>query len=156
MILEVYNVQLTNLIPSALQGNDPPQTIEDVGREIEQVTVIIKQSALSTIPTIKPRRSTRIYINDSTLKMKCKASKHAWSSWKNAGRPRAGPLYDTMKSTKKEVTMYVSQCRAREERARIQQRARKSNLHGSVFQGEKLLAKSWLLMEKSSPRRLHY
>ena len=56
------------------------------------------------------------------LKQKCQRSKVAWRHWRNAGRPRSGPLYQNMKAAKYEVKLYVRKCRARQERKVIQTR----------------------------------
>ena len=86
------------------------------------MTKAMLQCALNSIPKVKPRTHEKRYINDSTLKTKCKASKCAWFRWKDAGKPRAGPLFQSMLSTKKNVKTYVRKCRAKVERARIQSR----------------------------------
>lgn len=41
---------------------------------------------------------------------------YAWSRWKDAGEPRAGPLFEAMLSTKNDVKTYVRKCRAKEQR----------------------------------------
>ena len=102
--------------------SDPPPNINEMNNEIECMATFLKQSAIDTIPAFKARKSKKRYIKDEKLKTKCNASRDAWRRWKNCGHPRSGMAYDLMKEAKKEVKQYVSICRAREERAKIQRR----------------------------------
>ena len=52
--------------------------------------------------------------------MKCKASKHAWSRWKDTGKPRAGPLFELMCSTKKDLRHNMSGSVGPKKREKIQ------------------------------------
>lgn len=64
----------------------------------------------------------KLYIHDFSLKEKCKQSKESWRYWRDASRPRSGPLYEDMKFKKQDVKQHVDICCARQERKHLQQR----------------------------------
>ena len=69
------------------------------------VTSILHHAATETIPVIRNSTKVKNYIRDDELKQKCQRSKVAWRHWRNAGRPRSGPLYQNMKAAKYEVKL---------------------------------------------------
>ena len=102
--------------------NHSLETIAEIDEEIIAVTSILHHAATETIPVIRNSTKVKNYIRDDELKQKCQRSKVAWRHWRNAGRPRSGPLYQNMKAAKYEVKLYVRKCRARQERKVIQTR----------------------------------
>ncbi len=95
---------------------------EIIDKEITAVTNLIHNAAASCIPAYRGKRRRKMFIHDESLAVKCRKSKAAWKRWRNAGRPQSGLLYDSMKSSKRDVKQYVNICRVRDERTRIQQR----------------------------------
>ncbi len=99
----------------------PLASVQDVEVEINDLTKILKQAALDSIPRRTLHRAKKKYVHDDHLRSLCKS---AWRKWRDAGRPRNCPLHDLMKNAKRNVKEYVRICRGREERAELQRRDR--------------------------------
>ncbi len=78
----------------------------------------------STIPPVKLPKDHRDkrHVKDALLSNLCWKSRNAFREWKEAGRPLAGPVYESRKECKRRVSLYASKCRARLERKTIQRR----------------------------------
>uniref|UniRef100_A0A1X7TBW4 Reverse transcriptase domain-containing protein n=1 Tax=Amphimedon queenslandica TaxID=400682 RepID=A0A1X7TBW4_AMPQE len=63
-----------------------------------------------------------MFFRHNELKVKCRESKKAWSSWNRCGRPANGPLFDNLQQKKYEVRQKLKQCYGNLERQRIQDR----------------------------------
>ena len=59
------------------------------------------------------------FIKEPILSTLCKQSKQAWKLWRDAGRPKKGPLLIKRNESKK-VKLYILKCRACQEQKRIQ------------------------------------
>ena len=103
-------------------SSPPPANPHDLTQELASVCQLLTIHALHHIPCTRGVRRKKFH--DDTLSRLCFSSKQAWKKWKSAGRPRSGPLYDTimMKSSRSAVKKYVRICRAKEERALLQRR----------------------------------
>ena len=93
---------------------------DDINQEITRVARELVLLAKSTMPLRKQRRKP--YIKDQTLSLLCHQNRLARSSWISSGRPRAGSLYEDMKSAKRELKSHLFRCRARVERKILQKR----------------------------------
>ena len=85
----------------------PLVSITEVEKVIASVVTLLHQAAAATIPASSHKSRIKNFIHDEKLKQKCQASESAWRSWQNANRPRSGPLYEQMKTTKNEVKSHV-------------------------------------------------
>ena len=143
-IQEFQEYASSNLSPLL---NHSLETIAEIDEEIMAVTSILHHAATETIPVIRNSTKVKNYIRDDELKQKCQRSKVAWHHWRNAGRPRSGPLYQNMKAAKYEVKVSVRKCRARQERKVIETRdemfknkhARRFNIHQKRSHCRKLI-----------------
>ena len=109
----------------------PLVSIAEVDHEIASVTTLLHQAASATIPSIRRKLHVKNFVQDQELKLKCKASKSAWRFWRNANRPRSGPIYQQMKIARNVVKAHVRKCRAKQERKTIQARDACSELRMS-------------------------
>ena len=97
--------------------------IEEVDQDIEFVSSSLLNIASSTIAKRIPHKPSRKHrIRDSFLSTLCWQSRVAYRDWKAAGCPRCGDKYEKREKTKREVSIYLSKCRARSERRHIQKR----------------------------------
>ena len=97
--------------------------IEEVDQDIEFVSSSLLNITSSTIAKRIPHKQSRKHrIRDSFLSTLCWQSRVAYRDWKAAGCPRCGDKYEKRKKTKREVSVYLSKCRARSERRHIQKR----------------------------------
>ena len=115
-------VNFQNMVSSSLTPflEHPLVSITEVDKEIASVVTLLHQAAAATIPISRCKSRVKHFIHDEELKQKCQASKSAWKTWRDANRPRSGPLYQQMKTTKYEVKSHVRKCRAKQERKTIQ------------------------------------
>ena len=97
--------------------------IEELERDIALVSKSLVNISLSTISIAKPycpKPNRRI--SDSFLSTLCWRSRVAYRKWKAAGCPRSGHDYESRRKSKRDVSSYLSKCRARLERNKIQKR----------------------------------
>ena len=115
-----FQSELSNTLPPILSM--PLECTDDVEMQLSAGTRVIQEAALKHIPFRRNKQHVKLYIYDALLKVKCKESNDSWRCWRDAGRPRSGPVYDTMKSKKQDIKVYVNSCRARQTRKHLQQR----------------------------------
>ena len=96
--------------------------IDDLNTDILHVANELKSAATAHIPAKKNKRNNSHNIQDRTLSHLCWKSRRAFCTWKQAGRPRSGALYEERRKCKRDVQHYLNQKRGRIERRRIQQR----------------------------------
>ena len=111
----------STLLPRLGRLKTPICSVKDLESEISSMVTLLKEASLDTIPSLSCRVMKKTF-HDDTLRSKCASSKTAWWDWVNAGRPRVGNLYQSMKNAKKDVKMHVKRCHAKDERRRIQKR----------------------------------
>ncbi len=114
---------VTSFLSLVLQ-HPTPSSLEDLNAEIVKVSKFMMDNARNLLPTFKPKKRKSKFYHDDTLAQKCKRSKATWRAWRDEGRPRAGPLYDDLKQAKREIKSFLQQCKAKDDRKRIQQRDR--------------------------------
>ena len=79
-------------------------------------------TASEIIPKFRQKRKTKLYVHDDDITQKYHTSKQAWKLWRDAGRPRSGPLFNSMKKAKYEVKSYIRSLRAKQDRRKLQAR----------------------------------
>ncbi len=95
------------------------QDTHEVEKDIELLSDTLLSSATSTLPHVSQRRSQNKNLHDSELRSLCSKSRKAFWAWKQAGRPRHGPLFEERKVAKLAVKNRLLLCRASKERARL-------------------------------------
>ena len=98
-----------------------PLDDKSLDREIAEVSHFLCSAAQEMIPVIREKKKKSFYRNED-LKQKSKENKAAWRLWVDAGRPREGRVYDSMKAAKYDVKQCLKLCKAKDERKRIQSR----------------------------------
>ena len=95
-------------------------SIHEIESDISLVCKSLVSAAASTIPHFRPsNHGARRHVKDTFLSSLCWHSREAFRQWKAAGCPRSGPVYEKRKKCKRDVSSYLSKCRARVERISI-------------------------------------
>ena len=131
-------------------------SVTEIDGEIASVVSIIHQAAAATIPPSGKKSQVKNFVRDEELKQKCQASKSAWRIWRNANRPRTGPLYEQMKTTKSEVKSFVRKLRAKQERMTLQACSGPRMRDVSIYTGKGWSAKSSWWMERLSQMMMDF
>ena len=92
----------------------------DLDEEISFVSEKLSQIALFTLPSCQPKKRKKHFVNNKELQERSIYVKMAWKRWRNAGRPRSGPLFNEKNASKREVTKFANKCRARMDRKQWQ------------------------------------
>ena len=95
-------------------------SVEQVDNEVKHVSWLLVDAAVKTLPHSQKRNSQRY--QDSTLSSLCVRSRMARRSWREAGCPREGPLYDEKRNLRRAVRRRVKICAAKRVRYRIRKR----------------------------------
>ena len=85
------NRPTTLLVPSY-------SSIEEVEHDLHYVCQKLIEAANLLIPKMKTRATEKV--RDKTLSHLCWKSRCAFRNWKEAGRPRSGPIADEMRSVR--------------------------------------------------------
>ena len=89
------------------------QTINELESEISFITHFLTLSAREYLPTYIPsKQKKKPWFKDSELTNLSKESKNAWRVWNGANRPTSGPIYDEMKTSKKNIRKRIRHLRA--------------------------------------------
>ena len=99
----------------------PLSTIDKVNSKISSLASFLYLTVSKIIPKFRQKRKTKLYIHDDAITQKCHTSKQAWKLWRDVGRPRFGPLFNSMKA-KYEDKSYIRSLRATQERRKLQAR----------------------------------
>ena len=120
--IPLYSREVSNAILPLLSSTF--QSVDDLNSEIISVCSILTNAASKHLPSLCPRKAkpSKPHINDPELRLLCKQSRKVWEKWKSAGRSCEGQLYEDKLDSKKKVQQFVTSCRARSERAKIQSR----------------------------------
>ena len=95
-------------------------TIQEIEVDISHVSKSLLSAATSSIPHFSSLSSHSCRrIIDAYLSTLCGRSRDAFRQWKEAGRPRSGPVFKKRKKCKKDISLHLSKCR---ERISIQKR----------------------------------
>ena len=79
-------------------------------------------SSLVLSPHTGWKSKMKLYIKVEALQSIYKEQRKAGKRWSDAGKPRIGPLYEQQKGLKKQVSQYLRDLQAAEERQEIQKR----------------------------------
>ena len=93
---------------------------QEIGSEIGQVSSILVECGLQTLPLTNGRKSHRW--KDEVLNNLCALSKNARKVWVKVGRPPSGPEFDEKCRLRREV--WKRFCAGKAERLRIRRRDR--------------------------------
>ena len=96
-------------------------SIEEIEADLQHVCQRLVEAADLLIPRKNTTRTPVNRVKDKTLSHLCWKSRCAFRHWKNAGRPRTGPVAEERKKCKRLVNVHLNKCRARQERRQIQQ-----------------------------------
>ena len=99
----------TNEIVRPLLNKDYT-TIDEIDCDLQIVCKDLVRSAEALIPKQKSNHTDRL--RDQTLSHLCWKSCCVFRKWKEAGRPRHGPIADERKQCKRNVNSYLKKCRA--------------------------------------------
>ena len=121
-LIPLYSREVSSAVLPLLSSTF--QSVDDLNNEIISECSILTNAASKHLPSLRPRKAkpSKPHINDPELRLLCKQSRKVWEKWKSAGRPCEGQLYEDKCDSKKEVRQFVTSCRARPERAKIQSR----------------------------------
>ena len=87
------------------------------------ITHILQEAAVASIPLLRHKKKKKCcFIHDCDLKAVSNKAKEAWKSWRDAGRPSTGALFDENKKWKKETQRIANLCKARLDRQQWQRR----------------------------------
>ena len=118
--IPLYSREVSNAVLPLLSSTF--QSVDDLNSEIISVCSILTNADSKHLPSLRPRKAkpSKPHINDPELRLLCKQSRKVWE--KSAGRPCEGQLYEDKRDSKKKVRQFVTSCRARSERVKIQSR----------------------------------
>ena len=89
--LLTYQAKVRDMITPLL--NKEYTCCADLDEEICFVSEKLSQIALSTLPSCQPKKRKKHFVNNKELQERSIYAKMAWKRWRNAGRPRSGPLF---------------------------------------------------------------
>ena len=119
-LLQLYEDALTLIVEPLLKINT--QSCSELNDEIVFVCNAMVDCANELLPMSAPQKHTKTWVHNDQLRALCNDSKNAWREWNKQGRPTTGPLYDSMKETKKLVRTCVLKSRASYVRKQIKRR----------------------------------
>ena len=111
----------TDNVAHPLLGKDYT-SIEEIEGDLQHVCQKLVEAADLLIPRKKTSRTPVNRVKDKTLSHLCWKSWCAFRHWKDAGRPRTGPVTKARKKCKRHVNVHLNKCRAHQKRRQIQQR----------------------------------
>ena len=113
-LLLVYENAVKEIVSPFLETTNT--CISELENEISLVCVSIHRAAKDLLPKLIIKKRRKNFFKDDHLNLLCKQSKSAWRSWKLAHKPLVGPLFESMKSAKKQVHKKINSLQARKER----------------------------------------